>query len=175
MIVQQPRQQIRWKAPERGWVKVIWDAAVIEKSQKMGIGVVIRDFQGEVMDCLSSLKPFHSHSIVVEYEALWRAMYFCMELGFERAQFEGDTELLINAITNEAECVAWFGHLVEEAKQIFKNRSHWTIPFVHWEGNGAAHLLAKSSLNLYAENVWIEDTPNLFSNIVFEKLSNQWK
>lgn len=44
-----------------------------------------------------------------------------MELGFDFAHFEGDSQLLVNAINREAECEAWFGHLVEEAKMIFKN------------------------------------------------------
>lgn len=49
----------------------------------MGAGVVIRDCEGAVMACLSSPKVFHSHSIVVEYNALRQAMSFCMDLGFE--------------------------------------------------------------------------------------------
>lgn len=48
--------------------------------------------------------------------------------------------------------------LVEEAKTIFKNWSQWTISFVYQEGNRAAHMLTKFSLNSYEENVWIEHT-----------------
>lgn len=80
--------------------------------------------------------------------------------------------MLVNAINTEAECEAWFGHLVEEAKMIFKNRSQWPISFVHREGNRATHTVTKFSLNLYEEKVWIENTPNVLSNIVIEEHSN---
>lgn len=83
-IVQLPRQQVHWKAPVRGWVKVNWDATTSEISQTMGIRFMIRDCQGDVLACLSSSKSFHSLSIVAEYSALWKAMTFCMDLGFDK-------------------------------------------------------------------------------------------
>lgn len=139
----------------------------------MGIGVVIRDYKGEVMTCLNPPKPFHSQPIIAKYQALWRAMTLYLELGFELIQFERDAQLLVNSINSEDECLSWYEHLVEEARQVFKHRTHWTISFVHREGNEATHILAKSSLNLYEENVQIEDVPNVVSNIIFEELSNQ--
>lgn len=81
----------------------------------MGIGIILRDSYGEVLACLSSPKFFLYQSIVTEYWALWRALIFCSELGIEKALFEGDAQVLINAIKCEDECLAWFGNLVEEA------------------------------------------------------------
>lgn len=54
-----------------------------EKSKTMGIGLVIRDPKGEVMASLSLPEPFHSKPIVAKLRAFWRAMIFCLELGFE--------------------------------------------------------------------------------------------
>lgn len=75
-----------------------------------------------------------------------------MDLGFGKVQFEGDSQVLVNAISSDAVCEAWSGHLVEEAKEILKMRPLWSISFDHREGNRAAHTLAKFSLNLYKEN-----------------------
>lgn len=80
-------------------------------------------------------------------------MIVCTEFSFDNVHFEVDALVLINALNSEDECLSRFGSLVEEAKYIFKNRAHWFINFFHWEGNEAAHLLAKFSLTLYEESV----------------------
>lgn len=66
-----------------------WYAAVREKTQKMGIGVVICDSMGEVLACLSSPNPLYSKLIVAEFGALWISLKFGSELGFRAIQFEG--------------------------------------------------------------------------------------
>lgn len=87
-------------------------------------------------------------------------MSFCMVLGFVKVQFKGDSQLFVNAINSDADCEAWYGHMVEEAKGILKMRPLWSISFVHREGNCATHILV------------VEDTPNVLSHIVVEELSN---
>lgn len=119
--VQSPRQLVRWSALMRGCVKINWGIAVKIVQQKMGIGLIIWDYQGDIMACLCSSQSLLSHLIVVEYIALRRAITFCMELGFVSTQFEGDSQILINAINSEVESEAWFGHLVEEAKFFFSS------------------------------------------------------
>jgi hypothetical protein len=41
-----PQPVLGWKAPEVGWFKANWDAAVGEKSGRTGLGVVIRNSHG---------------------------------------------------------------------------------------------------------------------------------
>lgn len=72
----------------------------------MGIGVVINDSIGEVLARLSLRAKSHSKSIVAKIAILRRAMVFCLELGFDQVQFEGDAQLVVNAINNENECSA---------------------------------------------------------------------
>lgn len=63
-------------SPKIGWVKANWDETLNDKSQTMGVGVVIRDCAGAVMACLSSPKVFHSHPIVTEYNAMGKPCLF---------------------------------------------------------------------------------------------------
>jgi hypothetical protein len=39
--------QLRWMAPSPGWFKANWDAAIMKKEGRTGLGVVIRDHQGD--------------------------------------------------------------------------------------------------------------------------------
>lgn len=80
--------------------------------------------------------------------------------------------VLIKAINSKEQCWAWYGNLVEDAKQILKNRL-WGIKFVHREGNNAAHVLAKFGLSLYEETIWMEEVPLVISQIVPYEIPNQ--
>lgn len=97
-------------------------------------------------------------------------MKFCIELGFERVNFESDAQVLINAIKGEEVCWAWYGNLIEDVRQILKNISLWSIDFVHREGNQVAHLLAKNSLLLFSESIWIEETLSVVHRVVLDEL-----
>lgn len=60
---------------------------------------------------------------------------------------------LIQAINNKEQCGAWYGNLVEDAKQVLQNIAPWIIKFVHREANNVAHVLAKFGLSLYEETI----------------------
>lgn len=79
---------------------------------------MIRDWKGAIIACLSSPKVFHTHSIVAKYNALRKAISFCMDLGFENVQFEGDSQLRVNAILSEADCEVWYRHYWEGIEQL---------------------------------------------------------
>lgn len=128
----------------------------------MGIGIVPRGNFGLFM-----FLPFFLFTHYCSRISCFNESYVLWQL--DDAHCEGDSQLLINAINREAECEAWYGHLVEEAKQTFKNRPQWSISFVHKQGNCAAHRLAQYGLNLYEEQVWVEETPD-----VSEEHSNIW-
>ncbi|XP_041020422.1 uncharacterized protein LOC121262053 [Juglans microcarpa x Juglans regia] len=80
-------RQMRWKKPNRGQVKVNWDATIDQKQKKMGIGVVIRDEMGEALTTCCDQKKHVQHSAIAECMALWKAMELCRDLGFLRVVF----------------------------------------------------------------------------------------
>lgn len=92
-----PRLKAKWIASSTPLVKVK-DAAICTKIQKMGIGVVVRDHIGAFLACLSSSFTLFSQPIVAKFEALWRVLELCNELGFVDVDLEGDAQTLINAI-----------------------------------------------------------------------------
>lgn len=82
VVVLSPRQLVRWSTPIRGCVKINLDVAVKKSQQKMGIRLIIREHQGDIMTCLCFSQPLLSHPIVTEYIGLRRAVTFCLELDF---------------------------------------------------------------------------------------------
>lgn len=52
-----------------------------------------------------------------------RAIDFCLELGMQKMVFEGDALVLIQALKEEVECMAWYKNLIKEAKLYFKTQN----------------------------------------------------
>jgi isoaspartyl peptidase/L-asparaginase-like protein (Ntn-hydrolase superfamily) len=50
------REKANWKAPPSGMYKANWDAALNPKSERIGIGIVIRDKEGNVKAAQSSVR-----------------------------------------------------------------------------------------------------------------------
>lgn len=97
----------------------------------MGIGVVISDAFDKVMACLSASHPIYSHTVLTECWTLLRAIEFYEEFGHHQVAFEGDAQLVVWAIENKEECLAWYRELINEAKSIFCNYPEWSLTFIH--------------------------------------------
>lgn len=78
----------------------------------MGICIIIRDEMGDVLACLSLSRPFRSQPIITECKALLRAMEFYSKLDFYHVELESDALVIIQAIKNENECLAWYDKLI---------------------------------------------------------------
>ena len=104
----------RWRAPQASFVKVNFDGAVFEDSNKLGVGVVIRDSNGTVLaSCLE--KIFQAYK-AEETKALAarKALSFVHELGFQNVILKGDALGLIQALKSQEQNLCPLGLLGED-------------------------------------------------------------
>lgn len=89
---------MKWKLPEKGVIKANCDAGLYATTQRMSIGVVVRDSTGAILACLSSLREFEvPQPTLVECWVLRRASAFYSELDLQSVQLEGDALTVIKA------------------------------------------------------------------------------
>ncbi|KAL5776482.1 hypothetical protein ACOSP7_009408 [Xanthoceras sorbifolium] len=84
------RVQPRWEAPSPNWFKINSDTAVDSVRKRVGLGVVIRDWQGRVMASLSQSYPLLVSVEVVEAMAIRMNLQLASEIGFSPVGFEID-------------------------------------------------------------------------------------
>ena len=85
----------RWKALPIGFVKANFDAANSEGSRLSGVGVVIRDSNGDVLaSCAEKIDQSYKAEDTEAMAAL-KALTFTHELGFQNVVLEGDALSLI--------------------------------------------------------------------------------
>lgn len=165
----------RWRKSEGSRCKANFDAAYEARKQKMGVGIVIKDSNGDVLALISAPKYYVASPFIVESNALWKAMEMCNELGFRDVIFEGDAKAIIDVVNSEEDDESWRGQIIEDIKKIVRQREWWSVAFVHREGNVVAHQLAKLALQNEEEICWIEDGPsNIHRLIVHDKECNEF-
>lgn len=88
-----------WHPPDLDTYKLNFDAIIFNASNVAGIGVIVRDWRGETIAALS--QPILASHLVADMEALAcrRAIEFSAKIGLRRVVFDGDSALVINAIT----------------------------------------------------------------------------
>ncbi|XP_030943104.1 uncharacterized protein LOC115968042 [Quercus lobata] len=158
---------VRWQPPAENSIKANFDGAVFGEEQEVGIGVVLRDCEGQVLAALSEKVRLPATVEVLEMMAARRAALFARELGFSRVCFEGDAELVVKCLQSGLVSNALTGHLVKDFMSIRGYFQSSSIIHVRRQGNHVAHALARDARFSFPLRVWMEEVPpNVFSFVV---------
>ncbi|XP_042973040.1 uncharacterized protein LOC122304840 [Carya illinoinensis] len=167
------RRLIRWKEPDAMVCKVNWDAALDVKNKQVGIGIIVRDSEGEILAYLCSKLSIVVKAVVVEAYALRRAMFSYLELGLQKVMLEGDSQVVVKDTNDNVDIWADYVVIIEDTRRLMKNNMSWSVNFIHREANNLAHSLAKMALTCAEEIVWMEEAPpQIMSSVLREKYCN---
>nr|POF09767.1 hypothetical protein CFP56_21405 [Quercus suber] len=131
----------RWKPPPADLVKINFDGATCSGTNKSGLGVVIRDSMGQVLaSCSKVVNQAHSSS-EVEAMAAGLVLSFAAELGVKNAVLEGDSLLVVKALTDSESSMSPIGPLINDAK--YNSYSFEKLLYFHVtrDCNVVAHIL----------------------------------
>ena len=74
--------------------KTNYDGEVFEDLGEVGIDVVVRNANREVIVALSEKIPYPGSVDLVEVQVARRTVWFIVELGMSQSMFEGDSEVV---------------------------------------------------------------------------------
>jgi ribonuclease HI len=133
----------RWSPPLSGELKVNVDAGWNEGAKSAGLGVVIRDTHGQVVQ--SSWYHIPSCSSAEEAEALacLEGLKNIQSLYCDRAVVESDCLRVVQALTSDDRNLSHCWSTILDAKGLLRAFNHITISKVDRESNGVAHSLAQ--------------------------------
>ncbi|XP_059429127.1 uncharacterized protein LOC132162934 [Corylus avellana] len=155
-----------WTAPCPRWLKVNWDASFQLSSGRMGFGAVVRDEQGTVKAAISKTMVGRLDPSVAEGRALLVAIGLCKEMGFRDIQFEGDAQVVINAVNSAETDWSRIGLMVTDIKRELETLSQWRMQFVPRGSNGVAHILSKEATTSFLNKCWINEVPDCIKDLV---------
>ena len=96
----------------------------------------------------------------VEALAACRAVEFGSELGLHRATVEGDSEVVVKALSCKEYGLALYAHLIKDVSLFFGLYSKLSYSYMKRDGNKVAHSLVRLALTTQNCTVWIENVPS---------------
>ena len=158
----------KWHPPTVGAVKTNYDGAMFRESDKAGIGVVIRDSEGQVLAALSEQIVKPPLVEILELLAARRAVKYTTELGYAQLVCEGDSESVVNSLRGSGMESSWGGHIIKEI--LSQSNSFLSISFAHVgrQGNAVAHALAQRARNSLTSQIWSECVPSNLMSFVLD-------
>ena len=129
---------------------------MFREDNRIGLGVVVGDHQGQVLASLSENVPLPPSSDDVEALADARAINFAAELGFSSVIIEGDSEAIIKALKSNEESLATYGHMISAVRPAIDAFRNISFSHTRWQGNAIARNLVR---HVSGYLVWMEDIP----------------
>ena len=120
-----------------------FDGAVFREENSAGVGVIIRDEEGQIIASMAEKVPLPNSIAALEAVAAVETLYFAAELGISSIVLGGDSEIVFKALVSDDTSFADHGHLVEEAKLLSALFNFCSFSYVKRQGNSTAHHLAR--------------------------------
>ena len=120
----------------------------------------MHDEEGIVIATMARKLDLPLRALVMEAKALEIMVTFAEEVGLRDVVFEGDSQLIINAIHDIREAKASVQNIIHGVLR--KAQCFRTFNFLHIkrQGNAPTHLLAQHAQNVENMVVWLEDCPS---------------
>ncbi|XP_042950206.1 uncharacterized protein LOC122282314 [Carya illinoinensis] len=128
--------------------KADWDASVDRIKSRIGIGVIIRDWNGVVVATLKHQRESFPNSVVAKTLGALKAVSLCQQLLLDRVILEGDAKVVVDDIN--CDVVKWNsgGMIIQDIKHKLSSMGEWSVQFIPRNINTIAHILAKDALKL---------------------------
>nr|XP_023915286.1 uncharacterized protein LOC112026812 [Quercus suber] len=149
----------RWQPPVGSRYKLNFDVAVFSDISASGVGVIIRNGDGQVMAALSARGPAVTDGDEAEVLACRRGLEFAMEAGFGDLIVEGDNLNVMQAVASNRSDWSRLGNLVDDVRHLAGRLRLVDFQCIRRSANGVAHSLARFARNISEDCVWLEDTP----------------
>ena len=149
----------RWIPPQDQTFQVNVDGAVFAKLKAVGIGVVVRDKEGNSRAALSKKLKLPLGPLEAEAMAVEAGVQFAKDIGITKVMVEGDSLIMQRALNDLATPSSSVDAVIEGIKVSSADFHHIVFSHVRRQGNNPAHFLAKYAYGIDDSSIWIEESP----------------
>ncbi|OMO72479.1 hypothetical protein COLO4_27602 [Corchorus olitorius] len=150
-----------WQKPPDDWLKINSDGSFCPKSKAAGIGIVVRDSIGRVLDAISA-KVKASDVLTVEALALREAVKLAVAKGFHKVCFESDSSILVNDVNNnDCGSQTWkISAVIRDIQILVNSIENAEVKLISRTANLAADWFAKQSRQRMSYVDWRQHPPS---------------
>ncbi|XP_042986091.1 uncharacterized protein LOC122314582 [Carya illinoinensis] len=152
-------QAIQWNAPPANVYKVNWDSAV-------GVGTIIRDWEGRVIACMRMCRPLFPNPSLAEAFGALHSVKLAFDIGLKQIKLEGDAVNVVNDIKGNKASWKQSSLIISDIKQMLQGFDSFLVDFTPRSCNSLAHYLARDALHITDVLVDIEDVPYCIASLL---------
>ena len=155
----QPAAAVVWTPPSPNRYKINVDGAVFKEQKMAGVGILIRDAAGQMIDACNKKLDAPLGAMEVEAKSVELGLKFAKDMSIQDFTLEGDSLSLVNALRELSPPPLSVAALVFSSITVAHSFRHVDFAHVGRNGNKPAHLLARHALGIADLYVWVEETP----------------
>jgi hypothetical protein len=156
----------RWRPPVQDNFKLNVSTFVDKKSKSVGIGIVIRDAQCQVLAALQKKVEMCDSKTQMQAKAILTAVQFAFDMGFRWLEVDIPYKELIPWLQADDLCLAPIGPLIEDILWVKNACDFCHFSFINSSCNKAASVLASEAASSISPQVWLENCPACIVSIV---------
>ncbi|KAF5454830.1 hypothetical protein F2P56_024466 [Juglans regia] len=124
------QQPYMWEATPQGRVKLNWDEALDKRACKMGVGVVIRGSEGQILATLRMQHHLYPDHFLAEALATLQASLFYKYVGYSNVIMEGDSLQVVNDLNSTSDSITYAGQFIVDTRYNLNNFCDWSPSIV---------------------------------------------
>ncbi|OMO70992.1 reverse transcriptase [Corchorus capsularis] len=149
-----------WQKPEFGWLKINCDGAFIKETHKAGIGVVVRDSGGRLLDGACESVKANSAEMVEAY-ALKKGVELAVQRKFDKVVFETYCRTVYTGVTDSKTTCNWqIGPIVQEIRFLMQQIPVKKFKWIRRTCNAAAHWATSEAVKGMCNLGWLRLPPS---------------
>ncbi|KAK1578967.1 hypothetical protein Q3G72_034596 [Acer saccharum] len=155
-----------WIPPVLGKLKMNCVATFDRMRERTGIGVMIRDSDGEVLACCSQRMETNMSTKLANLLAIQKGIQFGVDCGFLLSVIKLDNAVVIDWINNGSHVDSKFGTILMEINKLTDGPQGLLFRYVTKPANKAAQGLSKNALGISADTFWLEEFPSCIDRVI---------
>ena len=142
-----------------GFVKINVDGALFHDTKRSGIGVIMRDCEGEVVmaRCVHLVGLYTPEE--TEALAIKIGCKCAQEEGIDKFILESDAQVIVNYLNKSGELLSSVGVIIIGIKDLLRGFTDGRVQHVPRMGNQAAQTLAQHAKGYHDNCSWRNETP----------------
>uniref|UniRef100_A0A803PMN5 RNase H type-1 domain-containing protein n=1 Tax=Cannabis sativa TaxID=3483 RepID=A0A803PMN5_CANSA len=161
----------RWTAPHGNSVKLNVDAAMFNNGEQYGIGLVVRNGSGLLIEGRTELFNGQVEPVLAEAIGIREALSWIKDSRWQDVYVETDCLNVVQAIHCSTEMISLFGLVIKDCKKMLANLNNVFVSFIKRSANVVAHSFARAAIlypdcSFSLESIPTELLPSLIAEVV---------
>ncbi|KAK0574278.1 hypothetical protein LWI29_020929 [Acer saccharum] len=157
---------VNWIPPDRGKFKMNCAVSVNSRSKRIGIGVIVKDSDGEVLACYSQRVEANMSNKEANLIAILKGLHFGVDCGLSPQVIELDDKDVIDWINSGSHVDSAFGAILMDINMLMEDMDGLVFQYVSKLANKAAQGLSDIAFNISEDTFWMEEFPICICRVI---------